>query len=491
MDTLKPFTGPRLIELGFPCHEVGAETQREQDVGKQPPTHRLHVWWARRPLTASRAAVLASLSPPDFSPDDFLRQLGIEQRAAEIGDDTWILADDLLGRVRRNDDGAEVLPVDALVLRRFQREQERRSASRALIAELEAKDPTLGVDPILTRWREECRPLVSRWVYEGARLLVVRRVGDPDFAAARIDFEDQHSIRTPENKYGYERAFGNAPAMPPSRLTVLDPTAGGGSIPLEAMRLGHHVIANELNPVAAAILYATLDYPARFGGSLSNDLRLFGDRLVGEMRRGMVSLFPIHTISAEERAVLTKNLLADPELVERYLEETLDGFLFCRQVTCPSCLGQAPLLNSCWLAKNDVEPWAVRIVTDGRTRGGKARFETFRVVDGRGPNGEDPDFATVADGVGTCVHCRQAIQRMRSKRKRTGGPSMGAGPTSFIASRRCGSNRNSTRMAALSATEAARAEARSRERRCASSAGRTTMILPGSPRPKSASPRNG
>ena len=49
------------------------------------------------------------------------------------------------------------------------------------------------------------------------------------------------------------------------KLVVLDPTAGGGSIPIEALRLGYKVVANELNPVAAVILYATLDYPARFG----------------------------------------------------------------------------------------------------------------------------------------------------------------------------------------------------------------------------------
>ncbi|MDZ7810495.1 MAG: DUF1156 domain-containing protein [Arhodomonas sp.] len=39
----------RLIEAGFPCHQVGAETQRERETGKQPPTSRLHVWWAQRP----------------------------------------------------------------------------------------------------------------------------------------------------------------------------------------------------------------------------------------------------------------------------------------------------------------------------------------------------------------------------------------------------------------------------------------------------------
>jgi len=45
-------------------------------------------------------------------------------------------------------------------------------------------------------------------------------------------------------------------------LSVLDPFAGGGSIPFEALRYGFTTIANDLNPVAAVILKATLDYPA-------------------------------------------------------------------------------------------------------------------------------------------------------------------------------------------------------------------------------------
>jgi putative DNA methylase len=60
MDTLMPLTGPRLIEHGFPCHQVGAETQRERGASSAlPPLYFLHVWWARRPLTPSRAAILA------------------------------------------------------------------------------------------------------------------------------------------------------------------------------------------------------------------------------------------------------------------------------------------------------------------------------------------------------------------------------------------------------------------------------------------------
>ncbi|MFQ5853099.1 MAG: hypothetical protein ACE5JU_21275, partial [Candidatus Binatia bacterium] len=51
-------------------------------------------------------------------------------------------------------------------------------------------------------------------------------------------------------------------------IVVLDPMAGGGSIPLEAVRYGAKVYANELNPVASLILKATIEYPAKFGRSL-------------------------------------------------------------------------------------------------------------------------------------------------------------------------------------------------------------------------------
>jgi putative DNA methylase len=51
----------------------------------------------------------------------------------------------------------------------------------------------------------------------------------------------------------------------------------------------------------------------------------------------------------------------------------------------------------------------VRIVPDGQSRGGKVAFQTYRVVKGRGPRGEDPNLATVDRGVGQCVHCQQAI----------------------------------------------------------------------------------
>jgi putative DNA methylase len=53
-----------LIEQWFPAATVGAESLRDASAAKKPPVSRLHVWWARRPLTASRAAVVGSLLPP-------------------------------------------------------------------------------------------------------------------------------------------------------------------------------------------------------------------------------------------------------------------------------------------------------------------------------------------------------------------------------------------------------------------------------------------
>jgi len=63
---------PLLIESWLPIEAIGAESQRERGASSAlPPLYFLHVWWARRPLTTSRAAILASVLPQwsaDFPP---------------------------------------------------------------------------------------------------------------------------------------------------------------------------------------------------------------------------------------------------------------------------------------------------------------------------------------------------------------------------------------------------------------------------------------
>lgn len=400
----------RLIEAGFPCHQVGAETQRERDTGKAPPTHRLHVWWARRPLTPSRAAVLASLLPADTDPDWFLRQLGIEKVQALVNGKPWMLEEKLLDRVEVDSEGFEWLRVDDVVIKAFYKEQERRMANLEVVERLKQQDSHLPNDSVLQRWEKENMPLPL--IQSGERLPIKRCSGDPYWAKQRIAWEKEKGLRTNEDKYGYARAFTKAPCiiLPENeQITILDPVAGGGSILFESLRLGHRVIANELNPVATVILYATLDYPLRYGQRLVEDLKYWGNRLRDAMVRKIGDLYPASAIDRGRLNGIKEYIqhLSD-NLLSRLINEELDGFIYTRQVTCPHCGGEAPLLNTCWLSKEG-EKWGVRIVPDGRPRGGKVRFETYRIKDSRGPNGEDPNFATVKDGVGYCVHCRQAI----------------------------------------------------------------------------------
>ncbi len=228
-----------------------------------PPLYFLHVWWARRPLTPSRAAVLASLAPADTDPGLFLRQLGIERVQALVHGEPWTLTGELLSKVRQDGPGTECLPVDARVHRALEAEDERRAQNRQLIASLKAKDNGLSQHPVLCRWEEESRPLPKPWPAVGQTLPVRRIPGDPAHVNERIDFARLNAVKTaigreirwaPEDLYAYDRSYNHPPQGHGETKTLLDPTAGGGSIPFEGLRLGHRVIANELNPVAATIL---------------------------------------------------------------------------------------------------------------------------------------------------------------------------------------------------------------------------------------------
>src|ERR1039458_10526220 len=93
-------TERRLIEEWLPIGALGEESVRERrSMTALPPTYYLHVWWARRPLVASRAAVLASLLPADADHDKFLHAIGIH------GDP--VAAKVAIDRARRSGDRVE------------------------------------------------------------------------------------------------------------------------------------------------------------------------------------------------------------------------------------------------------------------------------------------------------------------------------------------------------------------------------------------------
>ncbi|MFP4088536.1 MAG: DUF1156 domain-containing protein, partial [Desulfobacteraceae bacterium] len=369
----------RLIEAGFPCHQVGAETQRERDTGKAPPTHRLHVWWARRPLTPSRAAILASLLPADTNPDWFLRQLGIEKRVVTINGQVWTLTGKVLDKVEKEADGAEVLWVDDKVLQLIQKENERRAKNRELIRELIDGDASLGNDPVVRRWQTESKPISGNLPRHGQYVTVTRIPADPAHVNERILFAKSEKVVSilgapikwdTEDLYGYTRAFTKQPVPEREAKVVLDPTAGGGSIPFEALRLGHNVIANELNPVATVILHATIDYPAKFGPELSHHIISWGEKLLEHVSRELKDITPFSPLPPLEKEHLKNHCRNCPDMIPHFDVPEWDqtGILYCRQVTCPQCGGEVPLLNTCWLSKEAGKQWGVRIVTDGKER---------------------------------------------------------------------------------------------------------------------------
>ena len=369
----------------------------------------MHVWWARRPLTPSRAAILASLLPADTDPELFIRSLGIEKTVALVHGQPWTLTGSLLGKVEPDGAGGEVLPVDGAVLRALEKEHLQRTENLGLIEKIKSKNPGDANHPVLLRWEQESQ-LLKLMPEEGEKLVIKRVMGDPAWAKEKLAFTKAQKINFPGDAYGYGRAFQNPTNPTMKNITILDPTAGGGSIPFEALRQGYQVIANELNPVATVILYATLEYPAKYGSELTQEIENWGTKLLSYLDKAIAQCFPDNQGLPDQESRLLKNYLSVcPTYFSQFNFEKIVDYIYARQITCPHCLGEAPLLNSCWLSKEEGDQWGVQVIPDGREQRGTVRFATYRAVKGKGPNGEDPNRATVTDAVGTCVHCQQAI----------------------------------------------------------------------------------
>ena len=171
----------RLIEVAFPLKQVSLDSVHEKNV-RHGHISTLHIWPARRPLAASRAALIATLLP---DPGDRETRNAILERMA--------------GRV-----------VEKI---------ERKRVNGRVVEK--TKEETLGG---ILHWKRE---------------------NGPDLNWFREEIHKAYGGRAPR---------------------VLDPFAGGGAIPLEAMRLGCEVTAMDINPVAWFILKCTLEYPQKLAG---------------------------------------------------------------------------------------------------------------------------------------------------------------------------------------------------------------------------------
>ena len=173
---------PRLIEVAFPLKQASLDSVHEKNV-RHGHISTLHIWPARRPLAACRAALIATLLPDPGDAEERRRIL-----------------EKLGGTVRKV--------------------TKKKKLPSGKVEEKEVEETVGGI----LHWGRE---------------------SNPDLEWFRAKIRDAHGGRAPK---------------------VLDPFAGGGAIPLEAMRLGCEATAIDINPVAWFILKCTLEYPQKLAG---------------------------------------------------------------------------------------------------------------------------------------------------------------------------------------------------------------------------------
>ena len=181
-------------------------------------------------------------------------------------------------------------------------------------------------------------------------------------------------------------------AHPGENPLVVDPFAGGGSIPLEALRLGCDAFASDLNPVACLILKTLLEDIPRRGPELADALRQAGAAIKAQAEAELADLYP-----------------ADPDGAMPI------AYLWARTVRCesPHCGAEIPLLRSLWLCRKPKRKWALRPEIS-RAPGAPPRVE-FAIfaptADGEVAGG------TVARARAACPACQSILppERVRSQ----------------------------------------------------------------------------
>ncbi len=317
----------RFIEESFPVKEVGAASSKEKSI-RHGHISTLHIWWARRPLAASRATAYAALTPAPKDAEEWQKKRDFIVQLCQ-----WENSDNqtLLERARR-----EILEANG------------------------------GVPP-----------------------------------------------------------------------KVLDPFAGGGSYPLEALRLGCESYANDYNPVAVLLEKATLQYPQKFRRPFDGmprwaERKRLGEEMNGKMtKEKQASLFDQSIESQVSDSQSTNPLLnavcywgewvleeARKELAEFYPPD-LDGripigYIWARTIPCqnPACREEIPLMRTFWLAKKDKKKIALYPDTSGR----QLKFQIVGDGYNAWPEGFDPEKGTVARAVAICPLCGTMIDDNTTRR---------------------------------------------------------------------------
>jgi putative DNA methylase len=353
----------RLIEDYLPIQAISAEASREKSVRKGHIST-LHLWWARRPLVACRAAVYGALVP-----------------ASQF--------------VPQNGGGTE---------------QQKKALGRAHAKEFLSKLCQYPGSPDVIKEAQE-------HILKAHAERLTRETGKP------VTVEDIVAGRAPRPK-------------------VLDMFAGGGAIPLEALRLGCESYALDLNPVAHIIQLCTLVYPQKFGkpdptakgsakdgtwAGLAAEVEHWGRWVLEKVKAEIGDLYP-PIPDPEYRPRMDANgheCFEEPQQVMGFAEDqqlplgatpqsairnpqskgflTPVAYLWTRTVRCknPACSATVPLVKQTWLCKKKDWFVAMRLVASKGEK--RVRFEIVEAPT-EADLGFDPE-AFSKGGNATCPFC--------------------------------------------------------------------------------------
>lgn len=294
----------RLAEVDFPIAEVSRHSAREKAIRHGHPST-IHLWWARRPLAACRAMLLALLLPD---------------------------------------------PADENCPPHF------KDKARKLLLRLRGK---IGDKP------------------DDLRQALLKFIGDFsswDLAADQSYLEASREL--------VKAAHGAEAPL------VVDPFAGGGAIPLEALRLGCETFASDLNPVAGLILKVMLEDIPRYGPELADELREVGAAIKKAAEKELAQFYPVDPGGARPIT-----------------------YLWARTVRCesPNYGAEIPLVRSFWLCKKSNRKRALRYTVERRkSEAPFLKFEIFEPkTDGDVPKG------TVSRANATCPSCHIVLSAPR------------------------------------------------------------------------------
>jgi len=303
----------KLIEVALPLEAINVASAREKSIRHGHPST-LHLWWARRPLAACRAVLFASLVDDPDSDPTFRKADGSvdEERAGYRRAELFNLIEELVQWENSNNES---------ILNRARAEIAASVASRKVHDTKEwTKDKIVSGEKA---WAFVCR------------------------------------TAKPENVNAFLVEYA-----PP----VLDPFCGGGSIPLEAQRLGLRAYGSDLNPVPVLITKALIEIPPKFAGKppvnpeanarlkdgwdgahgLAEDVRYYGKWMRDEAVKRIGHLYPkvkVTTAMAENR----------PDLKPYVGEEvTVMAWLWARTFQCsnPSCRHNVPMVTTAGISRN-------------------------------------------------------------------------------------------------------------------------------------------